>query len=75
MLTLLEPVKLGPEAEAIRNRTYIYATVGAPTIFTQFYERVRNDSAWRVHEIATGHVVMWDDPVGLTALLLEEAAR
>ena len=74
LLTLLEPVK-APAADAIRNRTYIYATVGAPTIFTQFYDRVRADPAWRVREIATGHVVMWDDPEGLLALLLGEAER
>jgi hypothetical protein len=75
LLTLLEPVRLGPDAELIPNRTYIYATVGTPTIFTQFYERVQNDPAWCVREIATGHVVMNEDPDGLTALLLTEAGR
>ena len=75
LLTLLEPVRLGPEAGAIPYRTYIYATVGTPTIFTQFYERVAADPAWRVREIATGHVVMWEDPEGLLTLLLEEAER
>lgn len=75
LLTLLEPVKLGPDADAIANRTYIYATIGTPTIFTQFYDRVKSDPAWRVHEIATGHVVMADDPDGLTTLLLDEAGR
>jgi pimeloyl-ACP methyl ester carboxylesterase len=75
LLTLLEPVKCGPEADTIANRTYIYATVGTPTIFTQFYDRVKADPAWRVHEIATGHVVMADDPDGLTTLLLAEAER
>jgi pimeloyl-ACP methyl ester carboxylesterase len=75
LLTLLEPVTLGPDAELIPNHTYIYATVGTPTIFTQFYERVQNDPAWCVREIATGHVVMNEDPDGLTALLLAEAGR
>jgi pimeloyl-ACP methyl ester carboxylesterase len=75
LLTLLEPVRLGPEADAIPYRTYIYATVGTPTIFTQFYARAAADPAWRVREIATGHVVMWEDPEGLLALLLEEVER
>ena len=75
LLTLLEPVRLGSEANLIPNRTYIYATKGAPTLFTQFYDRVRTDPKWRVHEIATGHVVMWEDPEGLVKLLLEEAGR
>jgi len=74
LLTLLEPVT-APAADMIRNRTYIYATVGTPTIFTQFYDRVREDPSWHVHEIATGHIVMWDDPEGLLALLLGEAER
>lgn len=75
LLTLLEPVRLGADAADIPNRTYIYATVGTPTIFTQFYDRVRTDPRWQVHEIATGHVVMAEDPDGLTQLLLAEAAR
>ena len=75
LLTLLEPVKMGPEADAIANRTYIYATLGAPTSFTKFHARVSQDPAWRVHEIATGHVVMAEDPEGLTRLLLEEVDR
>lgn len=75
LLTLLEPVSIGPEAAAIPNRTYIYATANAPTLFTQFYARTASDPAWRVRTIATGHVVMWEDPDGLLSLLLEEAAR
>jgi len=75
LLTLLEPVRVSAEAAAIRNRTYIYATRDAPTVFTQFHARVRADPAWKVHEIATGHVVMADDHDGLLALLLAEAER
>ncbi|HMT44652.1 MAG TPA: alpha/beta fold hydrolase [Chakrabartia sp.] len=73
LLTLLEPVHYGAPDLALRRRTYIYATKGAPTIFTKFYERVKAESGWRVHAINTGHGVMADDPDGLTTLLLAEA--
>jgi len=73
LLTLTEPVRIGEEAAAIRQRTYVYATRNAPTSFTRFHDRVKDDPAWRVHEIGTGHFVMGEDPEGLTRLLLEEA--
>jgi len=75
LLTLTQPVRLTGEERKVRNRTYVYATRDAPTVFTKFYEEVREDPAWRVHTVPTGHVVMMDDPEGLTRLLLEEAAR
>ena len=70
LLTIVEPVQAGPP---IARRSYIYATRGAPTVFTQFYESVRDDPAWTVHAIDSGHVVMADDPEGLVRLLLAEA--
>ena len=75
LLTLLQPVATGGAEARIVNRTYVYASRGAPTIFTKFYEAVRDDPRWKVREIETGHVVMADDPEGLVALLLEEADR
>ncbi|MBC2776372.1 alpha/beta fold hydrolase [Parasphingopyxis marina] len=75
LLTLLEPVHFTGKEAQVKNRTYIYATRDAPTIFTQFYETVKDAPQWRVHEIATGHIVMLDDPEGLTRLLLAEVDR
>jgi pimeloyl-ACP methyl ester carboxylesterase len=75
LLTLLEPVRTGGrEAEAGR-RTSIYATRGAPTTFTGFYERVKADPAWRVHDVDSGHVVMSDAPEALVEMLLAEVER
>ena len=75
LLTLLEPVRFTGQEAGIRNRTYVYATRDAPTVFTKFHESVRDDPAWKVRTMPTGHVVMLDDPAGLTALLLEEVDR
>ena len=75
LLTLLEPVRFTGAEVQVRNRTYVYATRDAPTVFTKFHAQVSEDPAWKVRTMPTGHVVMQDDPDGLTALLLEEVAR
>ena len=75
LLCFIEPVAVSAAAKAIANRTYVYATANAPTSFTQFHGRFRDDPTWRMHEMATGHSVMAEDPEGLTALLLAEADR
>jgi pimeloyl-ACP methyl ester carboxylesterase len=72
LLTLTEPVHLDGGEKAITRRTYIYATRGTPTVFTKFHDRVKSESGWRVHSINTGHGVMYDDPDGLTTLLLAQ---
>lgn len=73
LLTLLQPVKLGREEGQIGRHVYIYATNGAPTIFTKFRDRVAADPAWTVHELATSHLVWDDDLPGVTRILLGEA--
>ena len=75
LLTLLEPVRFTGAEKKVRNRTYVYATRDAPTVFTGFYDKVRQDPSWRVHTVPTGHVVMVEDPQGLVRLLLEEVDR
>ena len=75
ILTVIEPVKVSEASKAIRNRTYIYATANAPTSFTKFHAKLQGNPDWRVHEMATSHFVMNDDPDGLTAILLAEAER
>jgi pimeloyl-ACP methyl ester carboxylesterase len=73
LLTVLQPYRASGEEGQIKRRTYIYATRDAPTVFTQFHDRVSADPAWKSCTLDTGHIVMMDDPDGLTAILLEEA--
>lgn len=75
LLTLLQPVKLeGSEGQAL-NRTYVYATNNAPTVFTKFRDRVAGDPAWTLHELTTGHM-MWDDDLdGVLQILLNAGNR
>jgi len=74
LLTLLEPVRLGGEEGQIARRTYVYANASPLTIFTQFRDRCAADPAWRVEEVATGHMVWDEDMPGIRRILLEEAA-
>jgi len=71
LLTLTEPVRLDGSEQAIRNHTYILAT--RQPAFQRFYDQVKDDPAWTTKTIATGHVVMMEDPEGLAKLLMEEA--
>lgn len=69
----LEAVHLGGEEARIGRRVYIQATDYAATPFRPFRDRCAADPAWQVHEIATGHDAMLDDPAALTTLLLSLA--
>ena len=70
-----QPARLTGEEAKIPNRTYVYATADAPTSRIRFYEALRNDPAWRIRTIGTGHLVMIDDPAALSRMLLDEVPR
>ena len=74
LLTLIEPVKMTGAELAITGHSYIYATKDAPTVFTKFHDRVKDDTSWKVYELSTGHGVMVEMPEETAAILLEAAA-
>ena len=74
LLTLLEPVRMTGAEQAIARRTYIYATKGAPTVFTKFHERILANPDWKSYSLDTGHGVMTEKPEEPAAILLEAAA-
>jgi pimeloyl-ACP methyl ester carboxylesterase len=55
-------------------RSYIACTQPASGSFGQFAARVRQDSTWRYHELATGHNAMVSAPQALSQVLLQWAA-
>jgi pimeloyl-ACP methyl ester carboxylesterase len=73
LLTLLEPYRATGRDVAVRGRTYVYATRGAPTVFTKFHDRVNEDKSWSVHRVDAGHMVMHDQPALLLGILLKQA--
>ncbi|MFG2675468.1 alpha/beta fold hydrolase [Streptomyces sp. NPDC048445] len=50
-------------------RTFISGGVWPDSPFLTLTERLRNDSAWRVHELPVGHNIARHDPHGLAAVL------
>lgn len=71
LLTLLEAVRIDDPAQAVANRTYIYASDWPHTPFTRFADRVKADPAWRYHDWPCTHDVMGDCPDQLLALMLD----
>lgn len=74
LLTLTQPVKMTGAEKAVGKHTYIYATKGAPTVFTKFHDRVKVDPSWKSYSVDTGHGVMVEKPEETAAILLEAAA-
>lgn len=73
LLTLIEPVRFTGEEAKVKRRIYIFAASWQPTPFRQFYEQVKDDSAWEVHTADSGHFVMGDQPQQLLRIMLDAA--
>jgi len=60
--------------DRVKKKTYIYCNVPAPTTFTQFYQKLKDDSDWRMHTLPSTHIVQMEMPEELTELLLQASA-
>jgi pimeloyl-ACP methyl ester carboxylesterase len=69
-----QPLKLTGVVDRVKKKTYIYCNVPAPTTFTQFYDKLKDDRGWTVHTLPCTHIVQIDMPNELTALLLQAIA-
>jgi pimeloyl-ACP methyl ester carboxylesterase len=72
LATFTEPLGRA-RATASPPRTYIACTASTVATFRPFAEHARADTAWRYHELATGHDAMVTMPEGLARLLLDAA--
>ena len=68
--TFTQPVRLANPAAAALPKTFIYCSSPATGSFDGFAAKYRNDSAWRFHELKTGHDAMILAPDELAAILL-----
>jgi pimeloyl-ACP methyl ester carboxylesterase len=66
-----QPLKLTGGTDPVKKKTYIYCNVPAPTTFTQFYDKLKNDKDWTTHTLPCTHLVQIDMPKELTTLLLQ----
>src|SRR3954467_15821021 len=71
--TFTDKITLTGARERIAKKAYIRAK-GYPSVpFDGFHDAFKTDSAWRVHDVPSGHDVMVDMPDRLTEILLEVA--
>ena len=74
LAAMAERLTLTGAHKTVRGHVYVHGTVlPRESPFKPFYDRVKNDHAWRAHALACGHHVMLDKPEE-TAAILEDAA-
>ena len=73
--TQTQPLRLANEAALARiPKTFVHCTSPETGTFGQFAAKVRNDPAWRFHELKSGHDAMILQPQAVAELLLKEAS-
>jgi pimeloyl-ACP methyl ester carboxylesterase len=70
--TYFQPIKLSGAREKVAKKTYIRATKSLP-VFDSALAQCKADKSWSTFEIASGHMVMLDEPGRLTEILLQVA--
>ncbi|MFM5949667.1 MAG: alpha/beta fold hydrolase [Novosphingobium sp.] len=73
LLTLIEGVRFTGAEQQVGRRVYIFANNWQPTPFRRFFDQVRSDGGWEVHEAVSGHDVMSDQPEQLLKIVLAAA--
>lgn len=68
-----EKARLTGARERIAKKAYVRAAEYPSTYFSMFYEKYKNDPAWRTYAVPCGHDVMVDMPERLTEILEEVA--
>lgn len=69
LATLFEPVALSGKHRSVAGKHYILATGWSPNPFDTFMMSIRENDAWTVATIPTGHDAMLDDPASVARLL------
>ena len=58
-----QQLKLTGGVDQVKNKTYIYCNVPAPTTFTRFYDKLKvMTGGWTVHTLPCTHIVQIDMP-------------
>ncbi|TFV55376.1 alpha/beta fold hydrolase [Mycobacterium sp. PS03-16] len=74
LASLLQRISLRGDLSGIRRRDFVYAlNWPGDSPLRPSYERVREDPAWRVHELDGAHNLMRDNPDDLRRILLDVA--
>jgi pimeloyl-ACP methyl ester carboxylesterase len=75
LASMLEGVRLKGDHLKVKKRMFIMAiwVTEFPSPFRQFYDRLKDDPAWVIHTIESGHDVMLNDPQAFVKFLQEAA--
>ena len=69
LATFTQPVQLTGGIGRVKQKMYILAT--DPALFSQFYDKLKNDPGWTVHTLSCTHFIQLEMPDELTAILLK----
>ncbi|WP_202876303.1 alpha/beta fold hydrolase [Kribbella sp. VKM Ac-2566] len=69
LASFVQSIRLQVNPSDAPRRTFISGGAWPGSPFVALTERLRNDSAWRVHEIPVGHNIARRDPQSLAAVL------
>lgn len=69
LASFVQSIRLGGTPGGTLGRTFISGGAWPGSPFVTLTERLRDDSDWRVHEIAAGHNIARRDPQALAAVL------
>lgn len=74
LATFLQPVRIGPDAYAARNKVFALCANDEGSPFWAFHDRLAKDPAWITRKLACGHDFMNQAPNLALDLLLEAAS-
>jgi hypothetical protein len=75
LASLIQGIRLKDDHLKVKRRMFVFAIweTEFPSPFKQFYDRLKDDPAWIIRTVESGHDVMLNDPLTVVKFL-EEAA-
>jgi pimeloyl-ACP methyl ester carboxylesterase len=73
LASLIEGIRLKGDHLKVKRRMFVFAIweTEFPSPFKQFYDRLKDDPAWIIHTVESGHDVMINDPLAVVKFLEE----
>ncbi len=70
MATFRQSIRLTGRWQEVPEKVFLYASGWSETPFTSTYERLRNDPAWQVRSLPTGHSIIREAPDDFLSIVL-----
>ncbi|MCZ6604076.1 MAG: alpha/beta hydrolase [Alphaproteobacteria bacterium] len=72
---MAQPIKHTNAWQKVRHLVYVHCTENTPSPFGAIAAKLKDDTAWKMHELPCGHIAMLDMPDELAEILGSVAAR